>query len=69
MQTHSSVGYLLTYGFVQNVLCFLFCYIKILFVIFLNLMICGRLLDLPCKQIMSKHYRFKKLEITCLQSH
>ena len=34
-------------------------------------MIWGRLLDLPCKhdkQIMSKHYCFKKVEITRFQS-
>ena len=41
--------YLLTYGLVQNVLCFLFCYYEASIVIFFSLMICGRLQGLPCK--------------------
>ena len=40
----------------------------LLFVIFLTLMICGRLLVLSCKQVMSKHYCFKKFKITRFQS-
>ena len=44
------------------------CYYETSFVIFLYLMICGSRVGLPCKQIMSKHYCFKKLEITRFQS-
>ena len=49
MQTHSSVSVNMT-GWVQNVLCFLFSYYETSFVIFLNLMICGRLQGVSCKQ-------------------
>ena len=37
-------------GLVQNVLYFLLSYYETLFVIFLNLMICGRLQGVSCKQ-------------------
>ena len=49
MQTHSSVSVNMT-GLVQNVLCFLFSYYETSFVIFLNLMICGRPQGVSCKQ-------------------
>ena len=49
MQTHSSVSVNMT-GLVQNVLCFLFSYYETSFVIFLILMICGRLQGVSCKQ-------------------
>ena len=58
---------MLTCDLVKNVLCFLFSYYELSFVIFLNLMIRGRLLDIPCKQPISKHYFFKKLEIIRFQ--
>ena len=54
--------YLLTCGLVLNVLCFLFSYNETSFVIFLNLMICGRLQGLSYKQTISKHYCFKSLK-------
>ena len=49
MQTHSSVSVNMP-GLVQNVLCFLFSYYVTSVVIFLNLMICGRLQGVTCKQ-------------------
>ena len=52
MQTHSSVSVNMT-GLVKNVLCFLFSYYETSFVIFLNLMICGRLQGVSCKQTVS----------------
>ena len=42
MQTHSSVSVNMT-EMVQNVSCFLFSYYETSFVIFFNLMICGKL--------------------------
>ena len=48
MQIHTSVSVNMT-GLVQNVL-FLFSYYETSAVIFLNLMICGRLQGVSCKQ-------------------
>ena len=61
--------YLLAFGLVKNVLCVVLLFLKHHnFIIFLNLRICGRLLGLPCKLTMSKHYCFKKLETSRFQS-
>ena len=49
MQTRSNVSVNMT-GLVQDVLCFLFSYYETSSVIFLNLMICGRLQGVSCKQ-------------------
>ena len=65
MQTHSRVS--VNMWVVSKCIMFLSCYYETSFVIFLNLMICGGLLGLPCKQIMSKYDCFKKLEITRFQ--
>ena len=64
MQTHSSVSVNMT-GLVQNVLCFLFSYYETSFVIFLNLMICGRLQGVSCKQTIFDYVvQLKKYHVT-----
>ena len=62
MQTHSSVSGNMT-GLVQNVLCFLFSYYETSFVIFLNLMICGRPQGVSCKQTIFV-VQLKKYHVT-----
>ena len=64
MQTHSSVSVNMT-GLVRNVLCFLFSYYETSFVIFLNLMICGRLQGVSCKQTIFDYViQLKKYHVT-----
>ena len=54
--------YLLTCGLVQNVLCFLLFFYETSFVKALNLMICGRLQEVPCKQTILKQYCFQSFK-------
>ena len=64
MQTHSSVSVNMP-GLVQNVLCFLFNYYVTSVVIFLNLMICGRLQGVTCKQTICDYVvQLKKYHVT-----
>ena len=64
MQTHSSVSVNMT-GSVQNVLCFLFSFYVTSVVIFINLMICGRLQGVTCKQTIFDYVvQLKKYHVT-----
>ena len=57
MQRHSSVSVNMT-GLAQNVLCFLFSYYETSFVIFPNLMMCGRLQGVFDYVVQLKKYHF-----------
>ena len=64
MQTHSSVSVNMP-GLVQNALCFLFNYYVTSVVIFLNLMISGRLQGVTCKQTICDYVvQLKKYHVT-----